>query len=917
MKDKPELRWKSTHFSDERQISVGKFVGAQVYGLGLSLVLGISVVGVLVHSFNWPVVTSALLGASLPIVTAWVLLKFVVDKPRGYMTDLLEWKMRNLSKTSLLPRNQRGSQYASRIEGDAVIHGDPESSLIQGVRIELPGWENRSEEELLSLESMIRGILGHAQNDIRLQFKWSTGSYDRAILKRYFDDTELKGSNAWCREQRNFNIARLAEQNKSGVLREPKVQLFLSKPLSSGENAVQTAKAELRLPIEDIIRRVKSLGGYAQILSESDLIELHQKHFHVSDKEGHFDPNVSILDTLLEGEIEGCEAPGASICVNGVHHGFAIMNSVPLATIPGMMASIALLEFNEFSISLKVRLIDRDKLIQSEESEVEKLERAYRANGKESLTSTSQSIRQRIKRLLTRESHPMHFQLFVHCWADSPEHLSKRLKKASGMIEALNAAKSHVLEVPTSCCKAFFNTMPASGYSDDQGKQYLEDVNLADLVPICGGNGELGTKNEALFNAAHGSLHGLNTFSPQTGSPLHCMVTGKTGVGKSCTVSEVATQTGIHFDTTVILDSGKSHACFVMANDKNARVLEIDQHSKEVLNYMSTNGSPFSPEHLQAVVPIVGIFAAKFIESVEYGESLISEKLNEFYEYWATRGDGVKVKDGSTAWYSFYHNLPEEKQPTHSDFQAWLKEDSKKESEFSHKVSILALILSRWCKGKGGPSLFDGVGTVSLTGKTVYVELGKLASAPKEIKAVTAHIISNIIVSHLMRLPRDLPKRIIVEELGAFLDIEGAHAVIRNLYERMRKNNVWVCAVIQQISNLPNEIAASVLGNCSQAIILPQKYEADVRMLQKAFNLPDAAVQRLKSFGPPTKETGAPFLHMVSEGERVQVNTAYSIASPEMLYVSDSGGKHFEKREKALAQYDDILEGISIEARKP
>ena len=49
---------------------------------------------------------------------------------------------------------------------------------------------------------------------------------------------------------------------------------------------------------------------------------------------------------------------------------------------------------------------------------------------------------------------------------------------------------------------------------------------------------------------------------------------------------------------------------------------------------------------------------------------------------------------------------------------------------------------------------------------------------------------------------------------------------------------------------------------------------------------------------------------------RKVVGTFLNIASPEVVYCGRSDSKTWDQRQKALGQYEDVVEGIITEARK-
>lgn len=100
------------------------------------------------------------------------------------------------------------------------------------------------------------------------------------------------------------------------------------------------------------------------------------------------------------------------------------------------------------------------------------------------------------------------------------------------------------------------------------------------------------------------------------------------------------------------------------------------------------------------------------------------------------------------------------------------------------------------------------------------------------------------------------------------------------------------------------------------AFIFRQKEQRDLVALQRAFRLPDNAVEAIRRFKEPAAAQGAPFLCWERLDEHDRVTLATNQATPEMLYVSASCGEHFEERRATLAKYDDVLEGVIAEARK-
>lgn len=99
--DDEKLTWVSTNYSDEQDIKIGPFAGLQIYIGGASILFGLMTTYILIKNLSWPLVTSSLVGAVIPLVTIVLLLKLVVGKASGYWLDFCEYQMIRLLKAPL------------------------------------------------------------------------------------------------------------------------------------------------------------------------------------------------------------------------------------------------------------------------------------------------------------------------------------------------------------------------------------------------------------------------------------------------------------------------------------------------------------------------------------------------------------------------------------------------------------------------------------------------------------------------------------------------------------------------------------------------------------------------------------------------------------------------------------------------
>lgn len=475
-----------------------------------------------------------------------------------------------------------------------------------------------------------------------------------------------------------------------------------------------------------------------------------------------------------------------------------------------------------------------------------------------------------------------------------------------------------------------------------------------------------------------GSVFGISAFKGPEGhkSPHHAFVTGKTGSGKSVFVNDLLTQIDSYAHKIVVVDNGNSYGVTtgVLSGGK-CRPFAPDPNGQDTLNYLDTGGLPLSPLFLSSVVSVLHLMSGhKPAEDEDFLRgAILSRCVRLFLDSWSKQwvkkkaprknrcrrllatlrrfAGETRLKGDLTDLYTAYRNTPAEQMnidkraldeeirrinpddddlmklsfalmsreeaPTHSDFHDWLDTHSREAERNREELDKLVTLLEVWRADLGiMGQLFDGVNTIDLDAKHVHIELGLIQEADPKIRALVSFVLSNKILGAITRMPRSQRKHVVLEELGSFLNVDGAKQIVRDFYERSRKLNCFVLSVIQQISNLPEDIARSVIGNCRQGFFFAQKDVKDVALLQELFELPDSIAEQLRSFKEPSPEHGAPFICWEDLGERTRITSVSNIASPEMLYVANSSGAAFEERASALAQYDDLLEGVSEEATK-
>jgi hypothetical protein len=623
--------------------------------------------------------------------------------------------------------------------------------------------------------------------------------------------------------------------------------------------------------------------------------------------------------------------------------------SFPTMTASGMIRQLSGLPIRDFSMVVNIEALDVLHEMEFEEGQISKLEQAVKSSPRSRMLSALQLKRERVQRLMSGEVMPYRMEFIFHAWASDFGGLQDKLGGLKSAINLMQGSQYWEMSLPTTARDVFFAGMPGKLPQEQDFHLKVEGHTARNLLPIIGGvNGSL-MEADALFHGNNGSVFGASIF--QGDSPLHSFVCGMTGSGKSVFVMELLTQTEPEIEFTVIIDDGLSDGCYVEVPYPEAKTLIIEPNGKETLNYLDTRGEPLTPQHLSDATAVLHLMSGhKSDEEADLLKgALLSSYLRKFYADWS-RGWLEKNPAKAEELINLSHEqeagglksgpLPDVKSdaetgladdmmclsfslmgkddmPTHSALTDWLAKEVNLAERHQEKIYDLIDALEAWRSDIGSHgAIFDGVNTVDFSGRMVHLELGRTGDAKSRLRQIASFIVASLVRNEIIRRPRDQPKRVVFEEVGSFLAIEQGAEIVRDFAKRSRKQLCWTLFVIQQISNLPDDVARSVLGNCRQGFFFRQEYEKDVRVLQEAFHLPDATASSLMRFDEPSPETGAPFICWQSSGAMPVITSGSNIATPEMLYVAGSGGKHFEQREKALAQYDSALAGVIAETKK-
>jgi hypothetical protein len=254
-----------------------------------------------------------------------------------------------------------------------------------------------------------------------------------------------------------------------------------------------------------------------------------------------------------------------------------------------------------------------------------------------------------------------------------------------------------------------------------------------------------------------------------------------------------------------------------------------------------------------------------------------------------------------------YTLMGPEDMPTHSQFVEMLNLESR-QRRAHEDLGLLRTLLEPWGKNGRYGAILDGVNNVDLTKKVVHFELSYIPESAKELRDVAAFMITNDVRKEIMRRPRNIRKRVILEELSAFLAMPDGERITREYYERMRKYSTWVFSIIQQFQRIKDHpVRSSVIGNSRIMFMLKQPDQRDVEAMSQGFRVPSITKRQVAAFPDPSEMKGDPYGSFVYYHEatgRPHIAIGKHYASKEMILASATSGEAFERQNQQLKQYD-------------
>ena len=753
--------------------------------------------------------------------------------------------------------------------------------ISRGFEVVSPDLENADPVHHNALESDLVAMLSLLKGDWGLQVQWMPDSDFRRPLNRYRAETTKHSRNEWETRQRNERYVRFMRMGKEGALRRERLRLYFTVPVDAaaiGQNGRATNEALLAAYAEQFHQIGQFLqalfsgsGGTVRPMTDHD----HFQHYleflnpslpeqNISDPLEFFDPEKSIQENCWHSEGRPLDKPDTGFYLDGFYHGMLVLKSLPKRTRPGIAYLLTKLGLRDYAITVNVAAVDVEELIEKEQKELNRVEGDYESLKKVKLLAAMKTKAAKIARYSNGDSSPYRIQYILRAWDKNREDLRAKLTALKAAIGNMERAQAYEPALETSARNFFYCTWPGWTHSRYTSLWHdYDDALVANILPFSSTPVAYLETAEFIFEGANGNLVGGRTFVGEGNSqtPQNAVIIGTTGTGKSVTLIDILTQTGMYFDFTSIVEEGNSYAVYVRTVDPEARSIIVQANGKLTMNYLDTRGLPLSGLHLSAAaaLPMLMVGQSKDEDRNKLRQALLTNSIGRLYDDFARwylnkhpdrrgplarrafaldtyrrerMGPQATDLDAFLEFAEFEKAKPDEVNAFVAGFaesdvirfekdsvgaqrvrdlifaefgsseypqHGHLQELLSAEASGPHaeEMRYLATLLEPWGAGGSYGELFDGVSNVNLTGKIAHFELGYIPESAEELKAAAAFLISNYTRSHMMRLPRGLRKRNIFEEVARFALIPSGKKVLRESYQQLRKYNVWNVATVQ------------------------------------------------------------------------------------------------------------------------
>ena len=542
---------------------------------------------------------------------------------------------------------------------DLLVFGDITHGVIcQGIEVSIPDQSNVEVEVLNALESDLRTFLANLQEGERLQIQFYKDSDYHRELERFQNISEKGSMCRFSRRQRTERYERYAGRMAEGRLIQSNLRFYLSSRIRAPklrgglsrrahyERTVSAYKQSFDQRIQIGDQLLKGYGGGMKALDSVGHLRELLRYFGPAASQLYLaedildDPQVNLMELARVGSASPLDGPDRGFFLDGHYFGVLALSTMPKHTFVGMMQILTGLAVPNFRVVVNCYPLSVEKEILKTEEEQEKLERSTEnKKGRQAKLRVQAGMEKnalKVRRLMSNQVVPFRAQFVVIAHDETKEGLRSKMAALKGSIGKLGGIRYYEPNWEIATMNYYNAAIPGwsfDGYDDFTHK--LDDVNLVDLLPIDGTpKGDL-AKAEALYDGEAGNLIGIRTFSGEQGSemPLHSIIVGAKGSGKSLLVNDILVQTEPDYGYTVIVDNGLSYGVYTQCVEQGAAPIVIRSNGNYTFNPFDTRGLPLNNENLSSITALLSLLigGAESPEKRRYREALMTSQVREIY----------------------------------------------------------------------------------------------------------------------------------------------------------------------------------------------------------------------------------------------------------------------------------------------
>ncbi len=660
------------------------------------------------------------------------------------------------------------------------------------------------------------------------------------------------------------------------------------------------------------------MGGGALPMTNEDYYQLTSKILNPSmadrfDSEWlkGFDPSETILQNCWHSQLRG-RRTSRGFWLDDFEFGVLVLSKWPAHVYPTILRLLTNLPLTGYTISVNLRQLPVHRLLKQAQRELDRINQQLLEKPNERLMVTKAKLEERIQRLSQGDRVPLMAEVIIVARAPTAELLSERMLAIKSAIHSLHGA-SYAEGLPAFSKNCFLKTLPANLWSLHRGIELFgEHTFVSAMLPL--NSSFVGCPNAAaIYLGTNGNIVGIGLYSGEgpKAMPLNLLVLGAPGMGKSEVVSNLVLQTAHLFGFIFIIEEGESHVSTTRALGGEPILFRLD--GRQAINLFDTHGGMLTRFHRTTIVAMVCgmVGLPESHDQAHYRQALIAKHVDQFLSEFADdrirhlnqaeRRDLIltamairkhatdrdisindafsKIRDhqmelhlanaprdpelwefesknASLVRELVFARLAADEQPTLSAFQEYL-EVSPVDMERT-LCAQLATLLNPFCGDGVYAPIFDRPSNVSLASRIVHFELGSIPESAKQLKSLVALLLLNHLRQHLISMPKNQRKLLVLEELARLLsDLPGAESIVSEIYSQMRKANVLVISILQLLAQIQNPaLRSAVLGNSPNLFIFNPGDRSDLLSLAQEVGLSPTAVEAILRYPRPSQTAG-------------------------------------------------------------